>query len=73
MKSSFSRNVTKDIYSVTQSYTNSCLGDVVLDRLTMYLAKDEDNILDQIYLKQTGSNFCYEDLKFWEWLKKMHI
>ena len=35
--------------------------------------RDEDSISDQIYQKQIFSVFYYEDLKFWEWLKKMHI
>ena len=35
--------------------------------------RDEDSILDQICEKQIFSAFYYEDLKFSEWLKKMHI
>ena len=36
------------IYSVTQSYTNSFLGYVVLDSFNM-VYRDEDSILDKIY------------------------
>ena len=54
-------------YSVTQSYANSFLRDVV------NISKDEDNILDQIYIKQICLDFYYEDFKFWEWLKKMQF
>ena len=57
------------MYSVTQSYANSFGGDVVLDKFNN-VSNDEDNILDRIYKKQICSNFDYEDLKFWEWLKK---
>ena len=60
------------IYSVTQSYANIFWGDVVLDRFNN-VSRDEDSILDQIYIKQMCSDFYYEDLGFWEWLKKMHI
>ena len=34
---------------------------------------DEMSILDQIYRKQIFSYFCYEDLKFQKWFKKIHI
>ena len=60
------------LYSVTQSNANSFWGYVVLDT-SNNVSRDEDNILDQIYRKQMCSEFYYEDLKFWEWLKKMHI
>ena len=60
------------IYSVTQSYANSFWGYVVLDTFNN-VSRDEDNISDQIYIKQMCSDFYYEDLKFWEWSKKMHI
>ena len=59
-------------YSDTQSYANSFWGDVVLDSFNN-VSKDEDNILDQIYTKKMCSDFYHEDLKFWEWLKKLHI
>ena len=55
-----------------QSYANSFWGYVVLDNFNN-VSRDEDNILDQIYIKQMCSDFYYEDLKFWEWSKKMHI
>ena len=35
--------------------------------------RDGDSILDQNYTKQICSAFYYEDLKFQEWFKKMHI
>ena len=35
--------------------------------------RDEDSILDQIYAKQIFSAFYYEDLRFQEGFKKMHI
>ena len=56
---------TLNRYSVTQSYANSFRGDILLDRFNN-LSRDEDNILDQIYIKQMCSNFYYEDLKFRE-------
>ena len=59
-------------YSVTQSYANSFWGDVVLDTFNN-VSRDEDNILYKIYFQQMCSDFYYEDLKFWKWLKKMHI
>ena len=59
-------------YSVTQSYANSFWGYVVLDSFNNVFRNDE-NILDQIYIKQMFPDYYYEDLKFWEWLKKMHI
>ena len=60
------------LFRLTQSYANSFWGDVFLDTFNN-VSRDEDNIWDQIYLKQTCSDFYYEDLKFWEWLKRMHI
>ena len=59
-------------YSVTQSYENSFWGYVVLDTFNN-VSRYEDNILDQIYIKQMCSDVYNEDLKFREWLKKMHI
>ena len=56
-------NPIQPVYSVTQSYANSLLGDVVLDGFNV-VCKNEDNILDQIYIKQMCSDFYYEDLKF---------
>ena len=49
-------------YSVTQSFANSFWGDVVLDTFSN-VSGDEDNILDQIYIKQICSEFYYDD--FW--------
>ena len=57
------RLVPGTVYSVMQSYANSFLGDVVLDTFKK-VSRDADNILDQIYIKQTCSDFYYEDLKF---------
>ena len=57
---------------VTQSYENSFWGNVFLDTFND-VSRDEDNIWDQIYMKQIWLDFYHEDLKFWEWLKKMHI
>ena len=51
------------MYSVTQSYANSFLGDVVLDTFNN-VSRDEDNILDRIHKKQICSDFDHEDLKF---------
>ena len=50
-------------YSVTQSYANSFLGYVVLNTFNN-VSRDEDNILDQIYMQQIYSVYYYEDLKF---------
>ena len=60
------------LYSVTQSFANSFWGYVVLDSFNN-VSRDEDNILDQIYIEQMCSECSDEDLKFWEWSKKMHI
>ena len=57
----------KTRYRVTQSYADSFWGDVALDSFND-VSRDEDNILDQIYLKKMCSDFYYEDLKFSEWL-----
>ena len=57
------------LYSVTQSYANSFLGYVVLNT-SNNVSRDEDKILDQIFIKRMCLEFYYEDLKFWEWLKK---
>ena len=51
-----------NLYSVTQSYANSFCGDVVLDTFNN-VSRDEDNILDQIYIKQICPDFYYDD--FW--------
>ena len=51
------------MYSVTQSLSNSLLGDVVLNSFNMVYG-DENSILDQIYEKQIFSTFYSEDLKF---------
>ena len=51
------------IYSVTQSYANSFRGYVVLDSFNN-VSMDEENIFDQIYIKQMCSDLYYEDLKF---------
>ena len=48
-----------------QSYANSFWGYVVLDTFNN-VSRDEENILDQIYIKQMCSDFYYEDLKFWD-------
>ena len=59
-------------YSVTQSKSNSFWWYDVFD--SFILAKrDEDSILDQSFEKQIFSAFYNEDLKFWEWFKKIHI
>ena len=71
-KATYQTDNKMHIYSITQSYANSFWGDVVLDSFNN-VPRDEDNILDQIYLKQMCSDFYYEDLKFWEGLKKIHI
>ena len=60
------------LYSITQSYAKSFWGDVVFDSFNN-VSRDEDNILDQIYIKKMCSDFYHEDLKLWEWLQKMHI
>ena len=44
------------MYSVKQSYANSFWGDVVLES-SINISRDEDNILDQIYIKQMFSDF----------------
>ena len=43
-----------------QSDANSILGDVVLDTFNN-ISRDEDNILDQIYIKQIYSDFYHDD------------
>ena len=50
-------------YSVTQSFANSFLGYFVLDSFNN-VSRDEDNIFDQIYIKQMCSDYFYEDVKF---------
>ena len=47
-------------YSVTQSYKDILLGDVVFDTFNI-VSRDEDNILDQIYIKQICRDFYYDD------------
>ena len=47
-------------YSVTQSSSNSLLGDVVLDSFNK-VYRDEDSILDQTYRTQICSAFYYDD------------
>ena len=44
------------IYSVTQSYANSFWGYVVLDTFNNE-SRDEDNILDQIYISKYVRTF----------------
>ena len=44
-----------------QSYANSFWADVVLDSFNN-VSRDEDNILDQIYIKQICPDFYYDDL-----------
>ena len=51
-----------NIYSVTQSFANSFWGNVVLDSFNI-VSRDEDNILDQIYVKQICPDFYHDD--FW--------
>ena len=53
-------NLAKPLHSVTQLYVNSFWRDVGFDNVS----GDEENILDQIYIKQMCSDFYYEDLKF---------
>ena len=62
-----SRNITslgniiqKLRYSVTQTFANSFGGYVVLDTFNN-VAKDEDNIIDQIYVKQICPAFYHDD------------
>ena len=43
-------------YSVMQSYANSFRGDVVLGTFNN-VSRDEDNILNQIYIRQICSDF----------------
>ena len=51
------------MYSITQTLSNSLLGDVVLDSYNI-VYWDEDSILDQIYEKQICSTFYSEDFEF---------
>ena len=46
------------MYTVTQSLSNSLLGDVVLDNMVY---RDEDSILDQTYQKKICSDFYHDD------------
>ena len=46
-------------YSVTQSYSNSLLGDVVFDSFNK-VYRDDDNILDQTYQKQVCLDFYHD-------------
>ena len=52
-----------NIYSVTQSLSNSFLGDVVLDSFNK-VYRHEDSILDQTYQTQICSDFFYDEFKF---------
>ena len=47
-------------YRVTQSLANSFRGYVVLDTFNN-VSRDEDNILDQIYIKLICPDFYYDD------------
>ena len=60
------------MYSVMQSYAISFGGDIVFNSFNN-VSRDKENILNQIHIKQMCLDFHYEDLKFWEWLEKMHI
>ena len=55
-----------------QSDESRFRGEAVLENVDMAY-KDEDSILDQLYGNQLFTNFSYEDWKFSEWSKKMHI
>ena len=46
---------------IRQSYVNSFLGDVVPDTFNN-VSKDEENILDQIYIKEICPDFYNNDL-----------
>ena len=50
--------VPSPLYSVMHSDRNSLCGDVVLDSVNMAIW-DEDNILDQYYVKQICLDFSY--------------
>ena len=56
------KNAFEATYSVTQSFANSFWGYVVLDSFNN-VSRDEDNILDQIYIKQICPDFYHDD--FW--------
>ena len=58
-----------DMHSVTQSYANSFWGDVVLDSFNN-VYRDEDNILDQIYVKQIRPDFYSDDFWFSNLIRK---
>ena len=58
-------------YSVTQSYANSCRGDVVSDTFNN-VSRDEDNILDQMYKEQICPDVSYDDFWFSLHYTKMH-
>ena len=57
------------IYSVTQSYANSFLGDVVLDSFNN-LSRDEDNILEKIYKSKYLQIFIMIILDFYIIIQK---
>ena len=57
--------------SVTQSYANSFWGDVVLDTFNN-VSRYKDNILDQMYNRQTCPDFYYDDFLFSNHYTKMH-
>ena len=47
-------------YSITQSLSNSLLGDVVSDSFNK-VYRDDDSILDKTYRKQICSEFYYDN------------
>ena len=51
-----------EMYSGTQSYANSFLRDIVLDTFDN-VSRDEDNILDQINIKQICPDLYYDQIK----------
>ena len=53
-------NNARCLYSVMQSDGNSVCGDAVLNSFNK-ASRDEDNILDQIYIEQKCPNFYYDD------------
>ena len=48
------------LYSVTQSWSNSLLGDVVLDTFNN-VSRDENNILDRTYQEHICLDFYHDD------------
>ena len=55
-----------------RNHANSFWGDVVLDTFNN-VYREEDNILDQIYVKQIRPYFYYGDFWFSYYCTKMHI